>query len=98
MVHGEVSEYLAVQPYTSGAEAVHEAAVGGTVLPGGGIDTGDPQAAEDTLFVAAVAVGILHTLFDGILGNGIDLGAGTEIALGGLHNPLTAGAAGNRIN
>src|SRR3954467_3956033 len=56
VAHGDVGQHLAVQLDTGQLEAVQELAVAHAVQAGGGVDTGDPQAAEVALAVAAVTV------------------------------------------
>src|SRR6185295_4231579 len=46
IAHGDVGEDLAVDLDPGELEAVHERAVGEAVLARGGVDAGDPQAAE----------------------------------------------------
>src|SRR4051795_11795117 len=63
---GDVREHLAVELDARQLEAVHERPVGQALLARGGVDAGDPQAAEVALAVAAVAVRVrvrLHQRF-----------------------------------
>jgi hypothetical protein len=55
----------------------------------------DPQRAELALALTTVAVGVLAGLDDGLLGDAIDLAAGTVIALGLFQDLLVACACGN---
>src|SRR5579875_2821330 len=55
---GDVGEHLAVELDAGEREAVHELRVAHAVLARGGVDAGDPQAAEVALAVAPVAVGV----------------------------------------
>ncbi len=68
-MHGEVGQHLAVDLDLSRLQAGDQLGVGGPVLTGGGVDTGDPQLAELTLAGPPVAVGVLpgvhHLLFGG---------------------------------
>src|SRR5262249_45423873 len=50
-------------------EAVDKSTVGHAVLAHGGIDALDPQRAEGALFALAVAIGVLHRLFDRLFGD-----------------------------
>src|SRR5215212_6705062 len=67
VAHGDVGQHLAVQLDTGQLEAVHERAVGHPVLARGGVDAGDPEAAEVALAVAAVPVRVGVRLHDGFL-------------------------------
>src|SRR4051812_49783565 len=55
VAHGDVGQHLAVELDAGQLEAVHERAVAHAVLARGGVDAGDPEAAEVALAVAAVA-------------------------------------------
>src|SRR4051812_17732893 len=57
VAHGDVGQHLAVELDAGQLEAVYERAVAHAVLARGGVDTGDPEAAEVALAVAAVAGG-----------------------------------------
>ena len=57
--HSHVSQHLAVEFDRSLLQAVDEHAVGHVVLTHRRVDTRDPQCAEHTLLVAAIAVGVL---------------------------------------
>ena len=54
-------------------QAIDHAAVRETVVTRGSVDTGNPQCAELALFLPAIAVGILSSLDDRLLGDAIDL-------------------------
>lgn len=95
---GHLSEDLAVELDAGELQAVHELGVGDVVHAGGGVDTGDPEAADLTLLVAAIAVlvleGVLHLLLGVLIGTGcltvITLCAvkdGTTLLLG-VHSAL----------
>src|SRR5690349_23402419 len=68
VAHGDVGQHLAVELDPGQLEAVDEGAVVHAVLARGGVDAGDPQAAEVALAVAAVAVGVGIGLHDRFLG------------------------------
>src|SRR3954452_6012588 len=68
VAHGDVGEDLAIQLDAGQLEAVHERAVAHAVLARGGVDAGDPQAAEVALAVAAVAIRVGVRLDEGFLG------------------------------
>lgn len=97
VVHRKISEDFAVKANTCGAETVHKTAVSGAVLTGSCVDTGDPEAAESTLLVSTVAVGVSKAFFNGVLGYGVDLGTCAKVSFGGFKNALAARAACNRI-
>ena len=61
LVDGELGEDLAVECYTSSLDISDQAAIGGAILPSGSVDASDPQLAQVTLAVAAVAVGVLQS-------------------------------------
>src|ERR687896_1559694 len=67
IAHGDVREHLAVELDPGQLEAVHEGGVAHAVLARGGVDAGDPEAAEVALAVAAVAVGVGVGLHDRLL-------------------------------
>ena len=70
VAHGDVGQHLAVQLDAGQRQAVDELRVAHAVLARGGVDAGDPQAAEVALAVAPVAVGVgvrLHQRFLGAL-------------------------------
>src|SRR5918998_4649362 len=58
VAHGYVGQNLAVDLDAGLLEAVHELAVGESLLAGGGVDAHDPKAAEVALLVATVPVGV----------------------------------------
>src|SRR5690606_30953558 len=65
----EIGQHLAVDCHLSLAEAVDKSSVGQAVVADGGVDALDPQGAEVALLVAAVAIGVLAGLLDGLLGD-----------------------------
>src|SRR5690606_31566656 len=77
------------------AQAGDQLAVGQAIGTGLGIDTGDPQAAEHTFLGFAVAVCVLASLDDGLLGNAIHAAACTIVAFGKLQNFLVTTTSGN---
>src|ERR1700690_3267269 len=68
VAHGDVGEHLAVELDAGQLEAVHQLRVAHAVDPCGGVDAGDPQAAEVALAVAPVAVGVGVCLEQSLLG------------------------------
>src|SRR5271163_2700791 len=87
----EVREHLAVDLDASRDQARDEAAVGETVFARSRVDALNPQGAEFALAVLAVAVGILHRLFNGLLRRANGILAAAEIAFGGAQNFLVLG-------
>src|SRR3712207_6433075 len=67
IAHGDVGQDLAVQLDAGELQAVHERAVGHALEARGGVDAGDPQAAEVALAVAAVPVRVGVRLHQGFL-------------------------------
>jgi Flp pilus assembly pilin Flp len=65
------------------------------MLTGSGVDTGDPQAAEDALLVAAIAVSVLAGAHDCLLGNAVYLAAATTVAFSLNKNFLMTGTSCN---
>src|ERR671923_581835 len=65
---GDVGQDLAVEVDAGELEAVDERAVAHAVLPRGGVDADDPQAAEVALAIAPVAIGVGVGLHDRLLG------------------------------
>jgi hypothetical protein len=65
------------------------------VLTRRGIDTGDPQAAEVALFVAAIAIGILPGAHNRFIGNPEYVIAATAKTLGTGQYFFVTGARGN---
>src|SRR4051812_47318206 len=67
VAHGDVGQHLAVELDPGQLQAVDERAVAHAVLPRGGVDAGDPEAAEVALAVAPVAVRVSVRLHEGFL-------------------------------
>src|SRR3954451_4034453 len=69
---GDLGQHLAVHLDLGFAQAVHQFRVAHALEPRGGVDAGDPEAAEGPLFVTPVAVGVharpLHLLFGKAVG------------------------------
>lgn len=85
VVHGDVSQDLAIQGDAGLQQTVHEAAVAQAVDAGSRIDTGDPQRTEVALLLLTADVGVLLCLDDRLLGDAEDLTAGVVIALGEIR-------------
>ncbi|CAM2159101.1 conserved hypothetical protein [Paraburkholderia tropica] len=93
--HSHVSQDLTVEFDRSLLQAVDEHAVGHVVLTHRCIDTRDPQCAEHTLLVAAIAIGVLACAHDRLLGDAIDVIATAAVTLGQVDDLLVAGPCGN---
>ena len=94
VVHGEVSENLAVETDILLRELTHELGISDTVLTGGGVDSLDPKGTEITLLGLAVTVGVSQTFLVSVLGYGPDISSGEEISAGSLKNLLAASPRG----
>ena len=68
VVVGDFSQDFAVEVDLRLVEASYELAVSHAMAASRGVDTGNLQAAEYALFVAAVTVGVLTRLHDSLLG------------------------------
>src|SRR5262245_21505092 len=88
IVDREVGENLSIDFDAGELEAVHERVVVHVVLVSTGVDAGDPETAEVTLLVLAIAVRVFPTAFDGLLGRPPQLAPRAERAAGGLHDLL----------
>ena len=78
----EVAEGLAVERNVRGVEALDEAAVRDAVRTEGRVEAHDPETAEFTLLLLAIAVGVLPRVLDGFLRVAKELRFAAEIALG----------------
>jgi hypothetical protein len=80
-MYGDVREYLTVDFNTSLGQAVDDTAVAQPINTGSRVDTRDPQCAELTLFLPAIAISVLPGLDDRLFGGAIDFAAGVVVAL-----------------
>ena len=90
VVHGEVSENLAVETDVLLRELAHELRVRDAVLTGSGVDSLDPEGTEITLLGLAVTISIGKTLLVSVLCNCPNILPGQEITAGSLENLLAA--------
>ena len=81
IAHGNVGQHFAIQRHIGLLQAIHEPAVAEAVLARRGVDAGDPQAAEITLAIAAIPVGISQRLEHRLVG------AAEQEVLGALLTP-----------
>jgi len=65
---GHIGQDLAVQLNITLTQGMHELRVTHAVLPGRGVDPGDPETAELALALAPIPIGIPQGLYNGILG------------------------------
>src|SRR6476660_873837 len=95
VVHSHVGQDFTVQFNRGFLQAVHECAVGHAVRTRSRVDTGDPQCAEHALLVAAVAVSVLASAHDCLLGNTVNLAAAATVAFSLVKNLLVTGTSCN---
>src|SRR5207302_6439641 len=84
-------QYLAVDVDTGQLHTVHELRVGKPMFPNTGVDPLDPQAAEVTLLVAAVAIGVAQRLLDLFQRHPVGGAAAPAIPLGEPQHLLVPG-------
>ena len=82
IIHREVGESFAVERNVLLCQIAHQDRVGHSVLAGTRVDTGDPQAAEVSLFSLSVAVGVLLAFLPRVHRYGPDVFAFSEITAG----------------
>ena len=63
---GDVRQNLAIELAFGRVEAFDKAAVGQTEFANGGVDAGLPEITEGALFAAAIAVGVLPAVVNGV--------------------------------
>src|SRR5690606_22250319 len=88
---------LAVQGHAGLAQPGDEAGVADALLPRGGVDARDPQAAELGLLVAAVAVGVVGGGEQRLGGDADARRAEPPVALGPREDLGTAAADGTGL-
>ena len=92
VVHGEVSENLAVEFDARLGQLTHECTVGHAVLASTCIDALNPQAAELTLAELPSYVCVLKAFFDGVLGDRPNVLPGTIVPFGHFKDLLATSA------
>lgn len=90
MVHRQVGQYFAVEFDILFAEHVNEARISRAIHTCSGIDTSDPELAESAFFAFAVAISVLHTLFQGVFGYGVDFATCAKIAACGFEDSFAS--------
>jgi hypothetical protein len=68
VVHRKICQYFPVQLDIGFVKFAHEFGVGHAIGTASGINTLYPNAAEQSLFLFAVAVSVLQTFFNGVFG------------------------------
>jgi hypothetical protein len=91
MIHCEISEYLTIKVDTGRLELSHKFGIRHSVEACAGIDPGDPERTEISLFRLAVAVGIAETFLDCILGDGPNVLLSTEETFGQFEHAFALG-------
>ena len=97
VIHGEVSENLAVELNVMFVQLAHEGRVGHSMKASPSIDARNPKGTEGALLVAAIAILVLQTFFDGVFGDRPNIFTSTKVTFGHSHDALSAGATGNII-
>lgn len=82
IVEGEIGKDLTVDLDSSLVDKTHEFGVRQILHAGSSVDSLDPESAEITLFVLAVAVSVGKTFFPGVLGYGPYVAAATKVTAG----------------
>ena len=95
LVDGKVGEDFAIKVDTFFLHAGDELRIGKTELAGSIVDAGNPEGTEIALFVAAVAVGVLASAHDRLLGDTEHITAAATVTLGGGNDFLVTCAGGN---
>jgi hypothetical protein len=90
---GQVGQDFAIDRHSCLLQPVDERAVGHAVVPRGGADALNPQAAKIPLAVSPVAIGIPVGAIGGLLRGLVELALGEEKALCAAQILLAAGAA-----
>jgi hypothetical protein len=93
VMNGDIGQNLTVNFDTRLLQAVGELAIGHATLTRSGIDTGNPQLAEDTFLGTAVTVGILPSLHYRFFSDTEDITAATAKTFGKGENFFVAGAS-----
>jgi hypothetical protein len=97
VVERQIGQHLAVQTDAFSADGVDKTAVRDALGAGCGVDARNPQAAVQAFFELAVAVGVFPAFFEGVFGDGINLGPGAEVAACGQHDFFPARVAGRTV-
>jgi hypothetical protein len=90
----QIGQHLAVDLDLRLSQAIHESAVFHAGFPGCRVDTGNPEAAELTLALPTVTIGVLSSLHDRLFGDAIDVFAAAAVTLGQGDDLLVARVRG----
>ena len=82
VVYRHIRQHLPIQYDIRPVQPIDKAAIAQLMDPGGSVDPNDPQSPELTLPLTSVAIGVLVSLHNGLVGNPEDIFAGSAIALG----------------
>src|ERR1051325_3305031 len=94
---GDVGQRFAVKDAFRGFEAFHEAAVGQAGFANGGVDADLPKVTEGAFFNAAIAIGVLSAMVNGVGSVTVKFGAAHPEAFGGPDHSCAALAGGGSI-
>src|SRR3954453_15296246 len=97
VAHGDVGEHLAVHLDAGLVEAVDEFGIGHALLARGGVDAGDPQAAEVALAGAPVAVRVGARAHELLVREAVTRVLAAPVALGLAEDLLAPLAPGDGI-
>src|SRR3990172_8927502 len=88
VVHSHLGEHLPVDLDVVRLQPGDQLVIGGPVLTGSRIDTGDPQTPKLALSSAPVPIGVLHRMHDLLIGGPVSPAPGTLVALGAVEDLL----------
>ena len=94
LVHGQLTQNLAIEVHLAAVEHVDEARVPHPVLPHSGVEALDPQLAKLPPAQPAVAVGVLPGPLDALDGRAEVAVGLAAVSLGGLDDLLVVEALG----
>jgi hypothetical protein len=85
-MHGQISQHLTVNVHMGLFDTVDEPAVGNTMDPGSGINTGNPELAEIPFTDPSVTICIFHGPVGGLRGRPEETAPGAKEPFGHLQN------------
>ena len=95
LIGGDVGQDFAVQFNTGFFNTVHETGISKAVQAGTSVDPLDPKRTELTFFQLTADIGILTSLFDGLVRNAECILTTAAITFGLIDNFFVAGGFGN---
>lgn len=98
VVEGEVGENFAVHFNAALVNEAHELGVAQVVHACSGVDTLNPESAEVSFVVLAVAVGVGKTFFPGVFSYGPYITAAAEVASSEFEDFFAASARSNVVD